>query len=660
MTQKPTLADYGSWASPISASQLTTQTQRISEPQLDGDTLYWLESRPSEKGRSALVRLVANSQPQDVLPAPHSVRTRANEYGGGAYLAVDGNIFMVLDIDQRVYRLDSNNNEPLALSPIGEYRYADFCFDKTRNRLLCVREDHTDKSQEPRCTLVALAPDGSARVDVLVSGADFYSNPRLSPDGSQLTWLSWNHPQMPWDGTECYVAQLDATGAIQHSLLVAGGVTESIVQPEWSLTGELVFVSDRNNWWNLYRWNPSRNQTQILFELTAEFARPRWVFGMSSFGFLNAKTLLCSYTQEGEWHLATLNLNTQVFTTIATDLTDIASLCCQHEQAVLLGANPISNNALYGYNPAQSPELIPVIKHATLAVSSDYLSQPQAISFATHDHETAHGFYYSPHNPDFYAPDHTLPPLLVMCHGGPTAATESSLNMKIQYWTSRGFAVLDINYRGSTGYGREYRDRLNNNWGITDVIDVCSGADYAIQQGWVDAKKIAIRGSSAGGYTVLAALTFSDTFKAGASLYGIGDLEALVQDTHKFEARYLDGLVGLYPQQQSRYRERSPIYHTKKLNCPVIFLQGLEDKVVPPNQAKAMVIALTKKGIANAHITFANEGHGFRQADNIERAITAELFFYSRIFHFEPAGTLEPIAINNLSNIADNLPKLTL
>lgn len=663
MTIKPSCATYGSWVSPITANQLTTQTQRISEPQASGNTLYWLESRPEEQGRTALVRLYSEGNPEDVLPAPHSIRTRANEYGGGAYLVVDDNIFMVLDADQRVYHLNADSSTRTALSPPGNFRYADFCFDKVHRRLVCVREDHSVSDEnihtEARCELVALSIDGSAKITVLATGADFYSNPRLSPDNTYLSWLSWNHPQMPWDGTECYIAELDAEGTPLQPQLIVGHTAEAIVQPEWSPNGELVFVSDCNNWWNLYRWNPNTQEVRRLTNLVAEFARPRWVFGMSSFGFLDSNTLLCTYVQQGEWQLASVDLTTQKLTQIASDLTDISALFCQPERACFLAAHAKRNSELYCFQPSKSLSPSAVLPYNKSSISERYFSAPQAISFTTRDQETAHGFYYPPHNPDFYAPENRRPPLLVMCHGGPTAATESSLNMKIQYWTSRGFAVLDVNYRGSTGYGRAYRDRLHNNWGITDVIDMCSAVDYAIEQAWVDPEKIAIRGSSAGGYTVLAALTFSDTFKAGASLYGIGDLEALAQDTHKFEARYLDSLVGAYPAQQDRYRARSPIYHTEQLNCPVIFLQGLEDKVVPPNQAEAMVNALTQKGIANAHITFANEGHGFRQAENIERAITAELYFYSQIFQFEPADNLTPIVINNLSTGLPNLANVS-
>lgn len=645
MTQS--IATYGGWKSPISASSLTAQTVRISEPRFDGDNIYWLESRPNEKGRNALVRLTPAGEREDLLPPPHSVRTRVNDYGGAPYTVSRGIVYMVLDADQRIYRFNIATKHLTPISPAGDYRYTDFCLDEQRQRLICIRENHTDKNQEERSEIITLALDNSQRCDILVTGADFYSNPRLNPDGSHLSWLSWNHPQMPWNGNECYIAQFDTYGALQTPQLIAGSITESVFQPEWSSAGDLFFVADKNNWWNIYRWDKQHNTVNLLIEMEAEFATPQWVFGMSTYGFLTSETLLCCYSQNGQWHLASIDVPTRKIELVTCALTDISAICCNSGRGLLIGANPANSAALYCYD-VYTKGLTPLACSSTNNFPENYLSPPQAISFKTSDAEIAHGFYYPPHNPAYRASPETVPPLLVMCHGGPTAATESSLNIKIQFWTSRGFAVLDVNYRGSTGYGRQYRDRLNGNWGVTDLIDVCSGVDYLIGQGLVDAKKIAIRGSSAGGYTVLAALTFSDRFTAGASLYGIGDLETLVRDTHKFESRYLDYLIGQYPQQQALYRARSPINHIEQLNCPVIFLQGLQDKVVPPNQAEAMVNALTEKGIANAYVTFTEEGHGFRQAENIERAIEAELFFYSRVFNFELPETIAPVAITHL------------
>lgn len=635
--QMNTIYPYGNWPSPITAEMLTQQSAKISEPQACDKDVFWLESRPAEKGRNALVQLFPNGARKDVLAEPNSIRTRAHEYGGASYLVTPERIFCVLDADQRVYTLDRAAHLLTALSPEDssasekKYRYADFCWDKTRQRLICVREDHSfaDHHANPkideRSEIIAI--DLNGKTTVLVTGADFYSNPRLNSSGDKLSYLCWNHPQMPWDGTECYCAHLNSAGDITETTLIAGSKTESIFQPQWSPSDELFFVSDRNNWWNIYRH--SEQGAEIICEMSAEFATPQWVFGMSTYGFLNHQEIFCCFTQNGQWSLGVLNTTHKTLNKIKNEFNDISSVHCHNQKAYFLAASVAQSTALYCFH---NDQIEPVLLANTSLLTSDDITQPQAMSFTTSDNETAHGFYYAPKSKKVIAPENTLPPLIVMCHGGPTGATETSLNIKIQFWTSRGFAVLDVNYRGSTGYGRQYRDRLKHNWGITDVIDVCSGANYLIDLGLVDKHKIAIRGSSAGGYTVLAALTFSDTFKAGASLYGIGDLEALAKDTHKFEAHYLDSLVGVYPAEQEIYRARSPIHHIEQLNCPVIFLQGLKDKVVPPNQAEAMVAALTAKGIKNAYVTFAEEGHGFRQAESIQKAIEAELAFYQEVF----------------------------
>lgn len=632
MTNTP----YGHWPSPITAELLTAQGVRISEPQAVGDCVYWLESRPQEKGRSALVRESGGVR-EDLLPAPHSIRTRAHEYGGAPYLATATAIFYVLDSDQRIYRYNITNHKTQALTPAGAYRYADFCYDATRERLLVVREDCTQDAHQPTSAIIALDVN-NGEIHTLAQGADFYSNPRVSPYGNQFSFLRWNHPNMPWDGTECVLAQLTAAGGIESSKVIAGGNSESIFQPQWSPAGELFFVSDRSNWWNIYRW--TGKEANAVCTMDAEFATPQWVFGMSSYGFLSATEIFCCFSQNGFWQLGVINLATSTLTTVKADFRDISNIHCHNGKGYFIAASAKQSTQLWFYGDEASQEKIAPLTATAQLIAADFFATPQPIGFPTRDGESAHGFFYAPKNPDIKQSSELsteqssqqLPPLLVMCHGGPTGATESSLNLKIQFWTSRGFAVLDVNYRGSTGYGRQYRDRLKNNWGITDVIDVCSGVDYLAAQHLIDKNKVAIRGSSAGGYTVLAALTFSDVFKAGASLYGIGDLEALARDTHKFEAHYLDSLVGEYPAQQDIYRARSPIHHIDQLNCPVIFLQGLQDKVVPPAQAEAMVAALQTKGIMTKYVTFEEEAHGFRQAQNIQRALTEELAFYLTVF----------------------------
>jgi dipeptidyl aminopeptidase/acylaminoacyl peptidase len=620
---------YGHWPSPITTDMLTRQSGKLSEPQVCGEDIFWLESRPSEKGRNALVQLSAKGERKDLLAEPASIRTRAHEYGGGSYLATADKIFYVLDSDQRIYCIDRKTSEHIALSPIGNFRYADFCWDRKRNLLICIREDFSQKNHdqgiEERSEIISIDLSGNSRV--LISGADFYSNPRISPDCNKLSYLCWNHPQMPWDGTECYCAALNPNGDISGVVLIAGSSNESIFQPQWSLAGELFFVSDRSNWWNIYRH--TEIGAEVICELPADFATPQWVFGMSTYGFMSETQIFCCRSQCGQWHLGLIDVDRKEIMEIPSELKDISGIHCSNGSAYFVGSSATHAMGLFQY---QQQKINAIVKPIDIFLTENDISNPQAIEFSTSDGDSAYGFFYPPKNAQVMTPLNTLPPLIVMCHGGPTGATETSLNIKIQFWTSRGFAILDVNYRGSTGYGRQYRDKLKNNWGVTDVIDVCSGAQYLIDHGLVDKQKIAIRGSSAGGYTVLAALTFSNTFKAGASLYGISDLEALAKDTHKFEAHYLDSLVGEYPAQQDIYRARSPIHHVDQLNCPVIFLQGLKDKVVPPNQAEAMVAALKTKGIKTEYVTFAEEGHGFRQADNIKKAIEAELEFYLQIF----------------------------
>lgn len=616
--------NYGHWPSPITPELLTAQSIRCSDPQAVGDRLYWLETRPQEKGRNVLVCEYAGKR-ADMFAPPLSIRTRAQEYGGASYLATDAFIFYVLDSDQRIYQYDIVEQQTNPITPEGAFRYADFYFDALHQRLIAVRENYSTDAHNPAAEIIAVNLQ-NLHIDILAQGADFYSNPRISPDGTQLSYLRWRHPQMPWDGTECVLAQLDQHGNIVREQIIAGSKNESVFQPQWSSDNKLYFVSDRSNWWNIYCWNGAA--AEAICTMDAEFATPQWVFGMSTYGFLNAQEIFCCYSQQGFWQIGVIDIASKKLQQLPSGFRDISAIHCAGKRAWFLAATATQGSQLW---TCHDNKIIAITNNNT-PIPANYIAQPETIEFTTRDGEIARGFFYRPTNPQVSSASGALPPLLVVCHGGPTGATETGLNLKIQFWTSRGFAVLDINYRGSTGYGRQYRDRLKNNWGITDVIDACSGVDYLVSQQLVDKNKIAIRGSSAGGYTVLAALTFSDTFKAGASLYGIGDLEALAKDTHKFEAHYLDSLVGAYPQEQATYHARSPIHHIEQLNCPVIFLQGLQDKVVPPAQAEAMVNALTTKGIYNEYVTFAEEAHGFRQAHTIQRALEAELAFYQKVF----------------------------
>ncbi len=651
---EPRIAPYGSWASPISARTLVAGAVGFGDIALDGDTIYWSESRPQESGRVVVVRRDAGGATADVTPAPFSARTRVHEYGGGAYAVANGTLVFSDDKDGRLYRQQGGGTPaPLTSEPPAPraLRYADLVVDAAHNRVIAVREDHTVVGREAVNTLVSivLSGDGEGAAAVLAEGADFYSSPALSPDGARLAWLSWDHPNMPWDGTELWVAEVGADGRLGATELVAGGPTESIFQPQWSPDGVLHYVSDRTGWWNLYHWRDGHSTA--LCPLEAEFGLPQWVFKMSTYGFAGPGRIICAYADGGLWRLAGLDTADgapAALTPFDLPYTAVEGLRVAPGHAVFEATGPSTLPALVRLDLATGATET-FRRSSDLSLDEGYMSTPEAVAFPTEAGRTAHGFYYPPRNRDYAVPPGERPPLIVVSHGGPTGATSAALSLGTQYWTSRGFGVLDVNYGGSTGYGRAYRERLDGAWGVVDVEDCANGARYLVERGLADGARLIIRGGSAGGYTTLAALTFGDTFKAGASLYGVGDLEALALETHKFESRYLDHMVGPYPAWAELYRARSPIHHVDRLNAPVIFLQGLEDKVVPPGQAEAMVAALRAKGVPVAYLPFEGEGHGFRRAETIVRTREAELYFYARVFSFTLADEVEPVPIDNLS-----------
>ena len=643
MTQ-PTVAPYGSWKSPITSDLIVTGTVGLGLIALDDDDVYWIESRPAEGGRSVVVRHTPDGRAANVTPPPFNARTRVHEYGGGEYLVADGIVCFSHWNDQRLHRQEPDTS-PWPITPEGQWRYADGILDRRRGRILCICEDHTVAGREAANTLVSLDLNGEGLAHVLASGHDFYSSPRLSPDGSRLTWLAWNHPNMPWDGSELWVGELRADGSLGRAEQVAGGESESIFQPQWSPDGVLYFVSDRTGWWNLYRWRSER--VEPVVEMEAEFGVPQWVFGLSTYAFASAGRIICAYTGRGTWHLASLDTATKELTPIEVPYTAITQVRATASRAVFLGGSPVEPASVVQLDLASGR--LEVLRRASQArVDPGYLSVPRPVEFPTEHGLTAYGIFYPPQNADYTAPAGERPPLIVISHGGPTGTTANTLNLSIQYWTSRGFAVLDVNYGGSTGYGRAYRQRLEGQWGVVDVDDCTNGARYLAERGEVDGNRLIIRGGSAGGYTTLCALAFRDVFKAGASYFGLSELEAFVQETHKYESRYLERLVGPYPARRDLYRERSPIHYADRISCPVIFFQGLEDRVVPPNQAEMLVEALRVRGIPVAYMPFEGEQHGFRRAENIKRALDAELYFYSRVFGFEPTERVEPVEIENL------------
>lgn len=634
MTQ---IAPYGTWTSPVSPQLVATAAPAMEQPSVDGENLYWLESRPAENGRTTIFKRDGRGEIRDILPNPLSANSRVHEYGGAPYLVVDDILYFVLQDDQRIYRMHADGTQPRPepLTPDNQdYRFADLVLDTTRQRLLCVAEHHRPGAPEPHNFIATISLDGSQQVSELVAGADFYACPRLSPDQRTLAWLCWRHPQMPWDGSELWCAPLDDQGYPTLRQWVAGSSRESICQPQWSPGGELFFISDRSNWWNLYR-QTNNEAIEAIYPMPAEFSAPPWRLGVATYGFDAQHRVVAAYVQAGEWHLATIDLDSKQLRPFDIPYASIGSLAVVGDQAWLIGGSPTCGSALVTINTS-SGDAHTVHPRTASPLGADGVSLPQAISFPTIDHSSAHGFYYPPCNPAYTAPPGEAPPLVVMCHGGPTGCADTALNYKIQFWTSRGFAVVDINYRGSTGYGRRYRDALTGLWGIIDVDDAVAGARHLVARGLADPRRMIIRGSSAGGYTVLAALTRYVDFSAGASYYGIGDLEILARDTHKFESRYLDQLIGPYPAAQDIYRARSPIHHLDKLSSPVIFFQGLDDRVVPPQQAQLMVEAMQRKGLPVAYVPFPGEGHGFRKAANIAAALQAELEFYQQVFALPP------------------------
>ena len=662
----------GSWPSPIGAELVAGGALRLSQTTYDptGANLYWLEGRPAEGGRSVLVKCSSPSQDNpavvDVNLAPVSIRTLVHEYGGGAFFTDIGEVFYVNLDDQRIY-LSSGNAAPVALTPSyeasGSRRYTDFCVDRKRNRLLCVREEHRSELPEPTNTIVSVAlpsssDQGAIEEPVVVAeGFDFYSSVRLSPDGQRLTYLCWNHPNMPWDGCELHVAAVKADGLLKDDRLVAGGEDCSVFQPQWSPDGKLFFVSDESGFW----------QPQVITDLATlkaepllvgseysqcEFGLPMWVFGQSTYAVVSERLLVFAFNRRGLWSLGRLELDFDgagghKFVEIETPYTEFSYLTAgQNRVAMLAAAASIAQSVVE--LDLQTGKFATIKASASELPGSGYLSKPEVIEFPTDGGLTAFAFYYPPTNQDCAPLAGERPPLLVKCHGGPTGAASSSLSLGLQYWTSRGFAVVDVNYGGSTGFGREYRKRLNKNWGVVDVADCRNCVQYLVERQLADPARVAISGGSAGGYTVLCALTFTDTFTAGASHYGIGDLEALARDTHTFESRYLDNLVAPYPSGRALYESRSPINHVEKLNCPVIFFQGLDDKVVPPNQAEAMVDALRSKGIPVAYIAYEGEAHGFRKAVNIIQTLQSEQYFFTRIFGIDSESLPISVKIENL------------
>jgi dipeptidyl aminopeptidase/acylaminoacyl peptidase len=639
---------YGAWPSPITADRAAAGSVGLRETRAIGDATTWLERRPREQGRSVVVRSGAGAEPVDVTPLGVSVRTRVHEYGGGSY-AVDGTTTYFVNLeDQRLYRQEVGG-APTAITPEPAtprgLRYADMNVSPDGRWIASVHERHQGEGM-PVNELVVIAAEGSA-MSTLASGRDFYAFPRWSPDGSRIAFIAWDFPRMPWDGTELLVVDVASDGSAGPSRAVAGGERESIFQPAWGPDGSLTFVSDRTGWWNLYREEADGEPTNLT-PMSAEFAVPMWNFGYSSYAFLSDGRIVCTYRERGVHHIALLDPATR-------ELLDLDLPYETFEPAVSVSGQRLAFVAGGPTTPTQvvsldfSTRAVEVLRESDVVdFDPEYLSVPEPIEFPTTDGQTAFAHYYPPTNPVAVALDGERPPLLVNVHGGPTSEADPELHLEVQFFTSRGFAYAEVNYRGSTGYGRAFRESLYGRWGVVDVDDAVAAARYLVGRGLADPDRLLIAGGSAGGWTTLCALTFRDVFATGSSYFGVSDLEPFAETTHKFESKYLDLLVGPWPEAAELWAERSPVRHAEQLSRPLLILQGDEDEVVPPAQSEEIVRALQRRGLPYAYLLFEGEQHGFRKMESISRGLSAELTFYGKILGFEPADRLPPLEIVNL------------
>jgi dipeptidyl aminopeptidase/acylaminoacyl peptidase len=641
-----TVAPYGSWTSPIRVDDVIGGAIAFGEVWVDGADIFWLEGRPSEAGRRILVRRAPDGTIHDLTPAGFNVRTRVHEYGGGSLVIAGGWVIFSNFADGRLYAQPTDGaqpaderGEPVALTPEGPWRYADLRVDASRNRIVAVREDHGGTG-EALNAIVTLPVEGGTP-EVIIEGHDFVAAPRISPDGQRLAWLAWDHPNLPWDGTTLWLAELDDEGRPVDPEPVAGGSSEWIAQPRWAPDGELWFVAERDEWPTLMTLTEYRAGLRV--RMPAEFAPPDWVFDRPTYAILDDGQVIAAARAGGRDRLWSLVPDTGVSREIDASFTEIGFVVAAGSSVVFVGGRSTDPTAIVRLDTRTGRW--EVLRTASeTQIDPGFLSAPQSIAFPSAG-STAHALFYPPRNREFAAPDSDRPPLIVRSHGGPTAAASTALNLAIQLLTSRGYAVVDVDYGGSTGYGRAYRKRLEGRWGVVDMDDCVAAARFLADRGDADAERLCITGGSAGGYTTLAALTFRDTFAAGISYFGIGDLETFVRDTHKFESRYMDRLVGPYPEAASVYRERSPIHFLERLSCPLLILQGLDDRVVPPNQAQDMADALRAKGLPFTYLAFEGEGHGFRGQNALRRSLEAELSFLAQVFGLAAPPEIEPIEL---------------
>ncbi len=642
---------HGSWPSPVTPELIVQGAATLTDTWEEGETVWWSELRPSEGGRVQIVRRDPDGECTDLLPDGFSARNRVHEYGGGAWWVDRGIVYFTNWDDQRMYRL-APDGPPQPITPEPPvphgWRYADGRVTLDGSCIVCVREDHTT-GDEARNEIVAVAADGSRDPIVLITGRDFVSSPRPSPDGRQLAWITWDHPNMPWDDTELWIASMKCRGGVVSvggPRRVAGGTGESVMQPEWGRHGILYVISDQSDWWNIYKVEGVDSLTPMV-KLDAEIGGPAWTFSTSTFGFTKPDGhIILTWTERGRARLGRIDPMGGELQAWILPYVSLRNLRVAGQTVVAVAESTHHEPEVVRLSTVASHAQHQVLrKSRDLGLDPDMISRPEPIAFLSAGGRSAHAYFYPPAHAEVEGPEDELPPLIVMSHGGPTSAARSSFNLATQFWTSRGFAVVDVDYGGSTGYGRTYRKLLDGNWGVVDVEDCCAAAEYLSRKGFVDGARMAIRGGSAGGFTTLAALTTTDTFRAGANHFGVSDLGGLAEETHKFESRYLDKLVGPWPDAKDVYDARSPINHVDGFSCPLITFQGLEDAIVLPNQSERIVAALDAKGIPHAYLAFEGEQHGFRKAETIISVLNAELSFYGQVFGFDPHGVSEPVTI---------------
>lgn len=629
------VSPFGSWKSPISALMVSRNVE-LSEVSIDRETIHWIETRPEQKGRRTLVAHRPGKENEDVTSIKFDVGTRVYEYGGGGYDTLEGCVFFSNFDDMRIYELKSDSSPKAVTTNTPRYRYADLTVDEGRKGIFCIREDHDPLSSQVVNTLVTIPLETPSEGTVIASGNDFYLSPKLSPDGSTLAWITWNFPNMPWDGTELWKAKVNSDGALEGKVMIAGGPDESVIQPEWAPDGTLYFISDRTGWWNIYRFRDKRIEN--MYRMSAEFGEPQWRLGMSMYGLTSGR-LVCAYVRDGIYHLGIIDAESKKLKTLDLPFTDLSSVHVSGETAAFIASSPTTPISVVQLELSTGDWKV-LRKSSEATINSRNLSVPKHVEFPTARGLTAYAFLYAPCSEAYRGPVGEKPPLLVKVHGGPTGATAASFDLQIQFFTSRGFAVLDVNYGGSSNYGRKYRQRLNGNWGVIDVEDCANGAKFICTSDRADRKRILIRGGSAGGFTTLASLAFRRSYRAGACYYGISDLEAWAKNTHKFESRYLDKMIGKYPAKRQLYSKRSPARFAPNISAPLIIFQGLDDKVVPPSQSELMVNVMRKKKLPVKYETFEGEGHGFHMEEHISRALELELELYLETLKVTPKDAL--------------------